>query len=159
LNGDPVIPRNSARSIKFTRYDTDPGEDWASPVNIRIIRYADVLLMYAEALHGLNRVNDAYPYVNKVRARANMAPLTPGMNATQFFEQLKHERIVELAGEETRWTDLQRWGYLDDPAKLAELKQRDYEFENFVPGKSGWLPIPTLEISINAEGMEQNPGW
>jgi starch-binding outer membrane protein, SusD/RagB family len=159
LNGDPVIPRNSARSIKFTRYDTDPGEDWASPVNIRVIRYADVLLMYAEALNGLNRTGDAYPYVNKVRARANLAPLTPGMNATQFLEQLKHERVLELSGEETRWADLARWGYFDDAGKVAELRQRDYEFQNFVPGKSGWLPIPTLEISINAEGMEQNPGW
>jgi hypothetical protein len=159
LNADPAIPRNSVRSIKFTRYDTDPGEDWASPVNVRIIRYADVLLMYAEALNGLNRTADAYPYVNQVRARASLSPLAAGMNATQFLEQLKHERILELSGEETRWADLARWGYFDDATKIAELRQRDYEFQNFTAGKSGRLPIPTLEININPEGMEQNPGW
>ena len=159
LNHDQAIPRLSVRSIKFTRYDTDPGEDWASPVNVRVIRYADVLLMYAEALNGLNKPGDAKPYVDKVRARANLAPLPAGMTQAQFLEQLKHERVLELAGEETRWADLQRWGYFDDASKLPELRQRDYEFQNFVPGKSGWLPIPTLEISINEEGMEQNPGW
>lgn len=159
LNRDPAIPRNSVRSIKFTRYDTDNSEDWASPVNFRMIRYADVLLMYAECLNALNRTGDAYAPVNKVRGRSGMAPLPAGLTQAQFLEQLKHERVVELSGEETRWSDLMRWGYFDDPAKLPELRQRDYEFEKFEPGKSGWLPIPTLEISINPEGMQQNPGW
>ncbi|MGI8598570.1 MAG: RagB/SusD family nutrient uptake outer membrane protein, partial [Chitinophagaceae bacterium] len=88
-------------------------EVFNSPINFRLIRYADVLLMYAEALNGLNRTADAYQYVDRVRARAGLAPLAtvrPGMTQAQFQQQLEHERITELTGESLRWNDLARWG-------------------------------------------------
>lgn len=117
--------------------------------------------MYAEALIGLNRTGDAYQYVDRVRARAGLAPLAtvrPGMNQAQFMEQLEHERITELTGESLRWNDLARWGYFDDQAKLAILKARDTEFNIFQIGRNKYMPIPQSELDINPN-LVQNPGW
>lgn len=136
-------------------------EIFNSPINFRVIRFADVLLMYAEALNGLGRTNDAYPFVDRVRERAGLAKLSvtrPGLNQAQFLQQLMHERITELTGESLRWNDLARWGYFDDQAKLNELKARDPEFNNFVIGRNKYMPIPQSEIDINPN-LIQNPGW
>ena len=112
--------------------------------------------MYAECLNGLGRTAEAYPYVDRVRQRAGLAPLStarPGLNADQFLEQLKHERIVELAGEGWRWADLLRWGDLS-PA----LASRDSEFQNFVVGRHEYYPIPQRDIDLNPN-LTNNPNY
>ena len=104
---------------------------------------------------------DAYQYVDKVRQRANLERLSvvrPGLTQPQFLKQIMHERITELTGEGLRWNDLARWGYFDDAAKLAELKARDPEFNNFVIGKNKYMPIPQTELDIN-QNLKQNLGW
>jgi hypothetical protein len=131
-------------------------EGFRSPNNYRMIRYADVLLMYAEALNGLNRTAEAYPFVDRVRQRAGLRSLTvakPGLNQTAFLTQLKHERILELAGEGWRWADLARWGDLS-PA----LATRDTEFTNFIVGKHEYYPIPQIDIDLNPN-LKQNPKY
>lgn len=131
-------------------------ESFNSPNNYRMIRYADVLLMYAEALNGLGQTATAYQYVDRVRARVGMAPLAtirPGMNQQQFLNQLKHERVVELSGEGWRFADLARWGDLS-PA----LANRDPEFINFRVGKHELYPIPQSDIDLNPN-LTQNPGY
>ncbi|WP_295772337.1 RagB/SusD family nutrient uptake outer membrane protein [uncultured Mucilaginibacter sp.] len=131
-------------------------EGFRSPNNYRLIRYADVLLMYAECLNGLNRTGEAYPYVDRVRQRAGLAPLStakPGLNQAQFLTQLKHERVTELAGEGWRWADLLRWGDLS-PA----LASRDAEFTGFIVGKHEYYPIPQLDIDLNSN-LTQNPKY
>jgi hypothetical protein len=136
-------------------------EVFNSPINFRVIRFADVLLMYAEALNGLSRTADAYVHVDRVRERAGLSKLSvafPGLSQTQFLQQLMHERITELTGESVRWNDLARWGYFDDATKLAELKARDPEFNNFVIGRNKYMPIPQSEIDINPN-LIQNPLW
>jgi hypothetical protein len=136
-------------------------EVFNSPINFRVIRFADVLLMYAEALNGLGRTNEAYPLVDRVRQRSGLERLSvtmPGMNQDQFLRQLMHERVTELTGESVRWNDLARWGYFDDATKLAELKARDPEFNNFVIGRNKYMPIPQSEIDINPN-LVQNPNW
>ena len=82
------------------------------------------------------------------------------MSAAAFQLQLEHERILELTGESVRWNDLARWGYFDNAAKIAQLKLRDPEFNNFVllEGKSKLMPIPQAERDINPN-LGQNPGW
>jgi len=127
-------------------------ETFEGPINFRVIRYADVLLMYAECLNALNRTTEAYQYVDRVRARAGLAPLSevrPGLSQAAFLMQLMHERVTELTGEDVRWLDLQRWGYFDDPARIAELRTRDPEFNNFDINRHKWIPIPQTEIDIN----------
>ncbi|RYF85762.1 MAG: RagB/SusD family nutrient uptake outer membrane protein [Chitinophagaceae bacterium] len=142
-------------------YRINEFEVFNSPINFRVIRYADVLLMYAEALNNLGQTNNAYQYVDRVRQRANLAKLSvirPGMNQQQFLRQIMHERVTELSGECLRWNDLARWGYFDDPAKLAELKARDPEFNNFRIPRNKYMPIPQSELDINAN-LKQNTGW
>jgi hypothetical protein len=131
-------------------------ESFNSPNNYRMIRYADVLLMYAEALNGIGQTGTAYQYVDRVRVRAGMRPLSvarPGLSQADFLTQLKHERIVELSGEGWRFADMARWGDLS-----AALASRDPEFTNFVKGKHEWYPIPQSDIDLNPN-LTQNPNY
>jgi len=149
----------SANSVWFRKLLNDHWkneEGFRSPNNYRMIRYADVLLMYAESLNGVGRTAEAYPYVDRVRQRAGLRTLTatkPGLSQAAFLTQLKHERIVELAGEGWRWADLLRWGDLS-PA----LATRDREFTNFVVGKHEYYPIPQRDIDLNPN-LKQNPNY
>lgn len=131
-------------------------EGYRSPNNWRVVRYADILLMYAETLNELGRTADAYQYVDRVRQRVDLPALSdimPGLTQDQFLEQLKHERLLELAGEGHRWNDLARWGDLG-----PNLSDRDPHFENFVIGKHELLPVPQRDLDINPN-LDQNPNW
>jgi tetratricopeptide (TPR) repeat protein len=141
---------------KFLDDATMNGEVFHSGNNYRYFRYADVLLLYAEALNALGQTAQAYPFVDKVRERAGLLSLSvvkPGLTQEQFLTQLKHERITELSGEGHRWEDLVRWGELG-PA----LASRDPAFANFVVGKNEFLPIPLFDLDINPN-LSQNPGY
>lgn len=98
----------------------------------------------------------AYPYVDRVRQRAGLAPLSsvmPGLSQQQFLDQLKHERITELSGEGHRWDDLDRWGELG-----PQLASRDAGFANFKKGRDELLPIPQQDIDADPN-LKQNPGY
>ncbi|MDD7886283.1 RagB/SusD family nutrient uptake outer membrane protein [Flavivirga sp. 57AJ16] len=148
---------------KYQRdYYRDSESNW-SEVNNRLIRYADVLLMYAEVLNELDMTSDAYQYVNRVRARANMATLQSaypaiGNDKTAFRDRLKMERVLELCGESGRWADLKRWGDLDNQASVNVIAQRDPDFNNFVVGKHHRLPIPQDEVQNNPN-LDQHPEY
>ena len=125
-----------------------------------IIRYADVLLMYAECLANTGNIPEAAGFVQQVRNRANLPDRQAefaGYSLDQFMEQIEHERIMELAIEGKRWWDIKRWGLLEDPAELEELKAHDFEFETFVPGKE-FIPIPQTELdrNVNLVGNSAN---
>jgi hypothetical protein len=156
-----LVPDNLMQSAWYRKYLNDYhrlDETFEGPINFRVIRYADVLLMYAECLNALNRTAEAYPYVDRVRQRAGLARLSvarPGLSQQAFMQQLEHERITELTGESTRWLDLLRWGYLDDAARLNQLKARDPEFNNYDQNRDKYLPIPQSELDINPN-LQQN---
>ncbi|MFP5439715.1 MAG: RagB/SusD family nutrient uptake outer membrane protein [Bacteroidia bacterium] len=138
-------------------------EDYYSQVNYRLIRYADILLMYAEALNELGQTADAYQYVNIVRARANMVPLATahpeiGTNHDLFLARLKKERVLELCGESVRWFDLKRWGDLETQAGVDAVSARDADFRNFTVGKHIRMPLPLDEVRNNPN-LEQNSGY
>jgi starch-binding outer membrane protein, SusD/RagB family len=147
------------KRVWFRKFQNDHWKDFEgynSPNNWRYIRYSDVLLMYAESLNATGNTADAYQYVDRVRERAGLPSLSdakPGMSETEFLEQLKHERLLELSGEGHRWNDLARWGDLG-----SEIADRDPGFNNFVVGKHELLPIPQLDIDFNP-ALEQNPNW
>ncbi len=146
---------------KYEDYYYRSFEDYYSPINFRVIRFADVLLMYAECLNELGQTAQAYQYVDAVRQRVGLARLSdikPGMGHDQFLAQLKHERVCELAGEGTRWNDLVRWGELDSQAKVSQLAAHDPDFKNFIVGKHKWLPIPQSELDLNPN-LKQNPNY
>lgn len=122
------------------------------PGNIRILRYADILLLYAEALNENNKAGEALTYVNQVRKRARGAnPIAlPDINITDqslLRERIYKERRVELAMEQHRWFDLARWGRAES-VMLAVGKP-------FINGKHELLPIPQSEVDLS--GILQNP--
>ena len=150
---------------KYTNYNTRTDEDFNSGINIRVLRLADIYLLYAEALNELGRTSESYEYINKVRARVNLPNLENstvftgiGNDKAKMRTQIMHERFCELTGECWRWLDLERWGMFDNETNLAYLKARDYEFNNFVIGKSNRFPIPYREIPL-VKGLKQNPGY
>lgn len=145
---------------KFLNDHWKNNEGFRSKNNWRYIRYADVLLMYAEVLNELGRTADAYQYVDRVRQRAGLAPLSaarPGLTKDQFRSQIEHERITELTGEGWRWHDLVRYGYLNSDAP-ALLVARDPSFANFKASRDLFLPIPQRDMDINPN-LTQNPGF
>ena len=123
-----------------------------APNNFRIIRYADVLLMYAEACLQLNSDADGTGLIalNQVRQRVDMPhviALTP--------EAIMHERNVELATEGHRYNDIIRWSF--DPKFNINL---DILFKgNFNVEKNFYFPIPQNEINKNKGALKQNAGW
>ncbi len=149
---------------KYTSVENDPsatGEGYVTGVNIRILRLADIYLMYAEVLNELDGDRaTAVEYINKVRRRVNMADLEAANFTTYdaLLDQIKHERLLELCGECERWFDLDRWGDIHDQQKINQLAERDADFATYRLGISHLWCIPNHEIN-NWEGLTQNPGY
>jgi len=143
---------------KYQNDRTRNFENFFSGINIRLIRYADVLLMQAEALNEQGQPGAALPLVNQVRRRAELPALTGSLSQDDMRTQIRHERVTELSGEGTRWNDINRYGLLDNQAGIDELRSRDADFTNFVLGKSKLLPIPQENIDIDPN-IKQNPGY
>lgn len=120
-------------------------------INYPLIRYADVLLMYAEAANELNKLTEARAAVNQVRARpsVNMPVITDAETGTKaaMFNAINKERQVELMFEFIRFNDLRRWGLAEQ--ELGPLGYR---------AKHALFPIPQLELDINSK-LTQNTGW
>ena len=145
-------------------------EDYFARNNYRIMRYADVLLSYAECLVETGTsASDAAVYVDKVRERAGLSKLKDSRwkdclsSKEVFIKRLQMERALELCFEGWRWADLKRWGLLDSQAGIDELKARDKDFNNFVIGKHKRMPIPTSEVEISkiddVPQLTQNPNY
>ena len=147
---------------KYTSVETDnKNEDYSSGANLRILRLADIYLMYAECINELNGDRTtAVEYINKVRRRVNMSDLNPSGFTTydELLTQIKHERLVELCGECTRWFDLDRWGDIHDQGKVNEIAERDIDFRSYNVGKNHVWIIPNHEINL-WDGLTQNPGY
>lgn len=155
-------PQTSIYPRKYTNDGVGNGKAFEgaaeSGINYRVLRYADILLMYAEVLNELGRTTEAYPFIQQVRTRAklpNLATVRPGMTQTQMRDQIAHERALEFAIEGQRINDLIRWGWFYDDAKLAELKSHDADFNTYTPGNE-YLPIPQRELDLN-KNLLPNP--
>lgn len=141
------------------------------PINNKQIRYADVLLMYAEACLGLGDEGTATTYLNQVRQRPSVnLPAYPGyaitingktVDAPTLEQAIRHERRMELAMEGHRWFDLCRWGVAKetmDAYKATETAEAQSQMAEFIKGKHELFPIPMEEIDLNPV-MDQNPGY
>lgn len=117
-----------------------------NPNNYRSIRYADVLLMAAEALNrgGINDAQ-AQTYLNMVRSRAGLADVTA--TGTALTDAIYQERRVELVGEGHHFFDLVRTG------------RASAEIDGFQTGKHELFPIPAIEIELAGNRWAQNPGY
>jgi hypothetical protein len=122
--------------------------------NRRILRYADVLLMAAEALNHNSKPAEALKYLNDVRerARGGNATILPDIIETDqnaLQDIIMHERRVELALEGHRFWDLVRTNKAS--AVLGPL--------GFIEGKHELLPIPQNEMDLTGNRWSQNPKW
>lgn len=157
------------------------GAWWGSPMNRIVLRYADVLLMRAEALVQLNQgIPEAIQIVNSLRNRArqstgmisdyeqlygvriNIRPYNGSYSQADALRIVKHERRVEMAMESDRFFDLVRWGEADRVLNKYYADEADncaiYATANFTPDKNEYLPIPFSQLSASNGHYKQNIG-
>lgn len=165
--------KNVARECgKYRReYEADKKDKNFTSINFPILRYADVLLMIAEAENEANNgpTTLAYDCINEVRERAGLDDLPEGQSQEVFRQAVKDERAMELCFEYTRRFDLIRWGeFVKNMQELVPLAQSG---ENWTQGPSNvytyfqvsstynYFPIPDEEMSTNKAITQNNPGW
>ncbi|MFO7668325.1 MAG: RagB/SusD family nutrient uptake outer membrane protein [Bacteroidales bacterium] len=149
---DPAYSTTGYNLRKFLVTKSVSATSDNSPMNFPVLRYADVLLMKAEALNNLNRTSEAEVPLNVVRKRAGLPEVT-GLSQSEFREKVLHERRMELAFEGQRWFDLIRidggqWG-LDFLHSIGKLNASE---------KHLLFPIPLKERESNPN-LVQNPGY
>lgn len=143
---------------------TVDGFNWGdSPLNYIVFRYADLLLLYAEAENETNGANAAvYDAINQVRARkgVDMPPVPTGKTKEQMRDIIRHERRIELAFEGIYYSDIRRWGIarqLMDGAVIRTMTGQQLDVRHFVDALYLW-PVPQGEIDLNPK-LVQNPGY
>ncbi len=151
---------------KFTKYNeatagTIPAAQ--SDVSYIEIRYADVLLMYAEAINELRGpTTEVYTAANAVRQRptVNMPPLPAGLDKAGMQQAIRLERRIELAGEGSYFYDIRRWKTIEQEmnASIRDYAGRVIETRSFNPARDYFWPVPFDEIDLNPE-LEQNPNY
>lgn len=149
---------------------------WNNSSNFTLIRYAEVLLWYAEVMNELGDQATAAKYVNMVRARTattknpntvnitptrELDPISSSLNYEEMFWAIVHERRVELALEGKFGWDLRRWGIaeqvLTDPTRWQNEVTSGYF--HYKEGKDEIFPIPQLEIDRSGHVLKQNTGY
>jgi len=149
----PELPLGTKKWVSETDINQNNGAQSGGNANYIILRYADVLLMYAEAQNeAVGPDASVYAAINKVRARAEVASVTTGLTQSQMRDVIRHERKVEFSQEGLRYFDLIRWGIakqLINSNKRAGNNWHDY---------NALLPIPQSEINANPN-LTQNPGY
>ncbi len=136
-----------------------------------LFRYAEILLMYAEALNEVSGpTQPVYDAVNAVRVRAGMPVLPTGLSQIAMRERIRNERRVEFCFEEQRFFDVRRWKqgetYFNGPVRGMKitksgttLSYSPFVIENRVFTAKNYLyPIPQAEID-KADKLTQNPGY
>lgn len=136
--------------------------------NFPLVRYADMLLLYAEALNEIGQTTEAVKYVNQVRARVGMPEITCS-NKDEMLEIIKHERKIELMAENILIWDYKRWHEYE---RTMPYGSEFYGFRRETYGQESVLmqtkyltypkyylwPIPAVEMRNN-RNMTQNTGW
>ncbi|MEG0601825.1 MAG: RagB/SusD family nutrient uptake outer membrane protein [Mucinivorans sp.] len=139
-----------------------------TPINFPLIRYADVLLMLAEAENELGNQDVAIGYINQVRARksTHMPALNSGPSflavsgKDQVLNRIMRERAVELAGEGHRFSDIRRWGKGVEWLNYDEVEfTGKYMHKHVFKDRDYLWPVPGTEIEKNASLAPNNPGW
>jgi hypothetical protein len=150
-------------SIPYTKKYNHPPYEIVGRTNDNwpVYRYAGALLMLAEALNEEGRTGEAEVYLNLVRLRARLAPIS-GLGKDAFRDAVYHEERVELAFEDKRWYDLLRTDRaievmtqhgIEERNRLARVGPESFVIDPF----KLVFPIPETEIRLN--GFEQNPGY
>lgn len=164
-----------------SEYYVKTGPWYANSKNTIVIRYADVLLMRAEALIETGNFKDALPLINQIRNRAkastslisfassyvNIQPYEDDVNCiwTQNYARkaLRFERRLEFAMEGSRFFDLVRWGIADSVMNSYYLKEEAkhnyYQGAHFTKNKNEYVPVPIQQINFSKGIYKQNYGF
>lgn len=134
-----------------------------SELNYILLRYADVLLMYAEAINEASGVTNgltAAEAVNLVRARAKMPDLATGLSKDQLRGEIRHERRIELAGEGLYYYDIRRWKIAEQVLNtdVYNSKGARIDSRSFNADRDYLWPIPSIAIQNNP-ALTQNPNY
>jgi starch-binding outer membrane protein, SusD/RagB family len=150
---------------KYTRNNLSPegiGVGAAGGQDFYVIRYADVLLMRAEALAELGQLEEAYSLVNRIRARVEMPTIEDvegtGLSQAEIIDIVRHERRVELAFEGLRFFDVKRWGIIQQAVARATADPVGPYNPQYSGRRSEVFPIPQQELDAN-RNLVQNPVW
>lgn len=145
------IPTNSIQASKSysTKYITPVASNNDSRANWKVIRYADVLLMYAEALNENGKTTEALTFLNMVRTRAGV-PLFSGLTQTDTRGKIYLERRLELSLEGQRWFDLVRTGLAYTTMQSMGMKPHMTIFP---------IPLTQIQIINNPSIFPQNLGY
>lgn len=152
-------PRYNHKVLSSPEYRAKYLDNFGYWMNVRILRYADILLMYAEAsneIGGAANIQDASDKLEMVRARArngntSILPKVTTTDQEELRKAIRYERRIELAMEHDRFFDLVRWG-IAGPVLQAVGK-------NFVVGRDELIPIPQAQIDLSKGILTQNPGF
>lgn len=160
-----VVDTVSIFYIKYAQ-GTQPSSKSDYELNMPVLRFTDIKLMYAEVLNEQGYVPDgeAFSILNEIRNRADVDPLTSTEIPSQeaFREAIFHERRIEFAGEYLRWYDLVRSG------KAMEVMNNHFKRSDEGGGGKFRMeehhhifPIPQRELDVNRDRdyMWQNPGY
>ena len=134
--------------VPVTNITGDNG-GWTSAQNIQVMRYSEILLIYAEAAGPTL----GKPFIDRVRARAGLPPIAAGLSPADYLTAIYKERRVEFAFEMHRWFDLLR---NPDPNYFITVMKA--AGKSNVAEKHRYMPIPQGEIDINPN-LTQNPGY
>ncbi|NGM60824.1 RagB/SusD family nutrient uptake outer membrane protein [Sphingobacterium sp. SGG-5] len=147
---------------KYSIYDAEPNSNIInenrSEINYMVIRYADVLLMYAEAMNEALASPDAdinitniYSAVNKIRQRGGLLPIGSGKTKVEMREIIRQERRVEFACEGLYYNDIRRWRTAESVlnATIYNSQGQPIVKRSFDAGKDYWWPVPLTQSDLN----------
>ncbi len=132
-----------------------------SEINFIVLRYADILLMYAEAQNEANGTDaSVYDALNQVRSRAGMPDIPEGLSQEEMREVIRHERRIELAGESLYYSDIRRWRIAEEVmnANVLNSDGEVVQIRSFNSERDYLWPIHDLLIQDNP-ALEQNPKY
>ncbi|MBT3383148.1 MAG: RagB/SusD family nutrient uptake outer membrane protein [Prolixibacteraceae bacterium] len=148
---------------KLTQYKDDVIENdiYPSDLNFIILRYADILLMYAEAQNEVSGPDvSVYDAMHKIRFRAGMPDVTSGLTKEEMREVIRHERRIELAGEALYYNDIRRWRTAEvvNNGNFYDIDGDVVQSRTFNPARDYLWPIH-IDIIQENPALEQNPGY
>ncbi len=132
-----------------------------SELNLILLRYADVLLMYAEAKNeDTGPDQSVFDALNLIRARAKMPNVATGLNQEDLRAEIRHERRIELAGEGLYYYDIRRWRIADQVlnGNITNSAGARIDSRLFDANKDYLWPVPSIAIQNNP-ALKQNPNY
>lgn len=151
-------PKNGDENIKKN----------CSPINRMILRYADILLMYAEAMAETGQMTEAIwnSTVRAIRQRAGFdadaAINYPGNDPVELRRHIRYERRIEFAGEAMYYNDLRRWKEAENVMNNVSILKFDgtaIATRNFNKDRDYWWPVPAAQMTAAPTLAPNNPGW